>query len=90
MAAGRLIVTNNAAGSGHLKQSRLADQVVCVPHVRLTSGPIPIVTNPADFFVARLAMIDADPLGRDAVDWEHEAYLSLCDPLMARTPAEVP
>jgi hypothetical protein len=71
----RLIVTTSASGSGHLKQSGIADKVIAVWH-RLTSRPIPIAGDRADFFVARLATVDADPRTRDALDaWERETYM---------------
>ncbi len=76
----RLIVTNSASGSGNLRQARIADEVIAADWHRLTSGPIPLTADPADFFVARLATIDADPRTRDALDdWEREAYGSRRD-----------
>lgn len=76
----RLIVTNSASGSGHLTQARIADKVIAAYWHRLTSGPIPITADPADFVVTRLATIDADVRTRDALeDWEREAYVSRND-----------
>ncbi len=57
----RLIVTSDASGSGHLKQSRIADKVI-VSHAfdSLVSGPVPPGEGPAAFLEAREAAFASD------------------------------
>ena len=82
----RLIVTSDASGCGHLKQSRIADQVV-VSHAfdSLVSGPVPLGPGPAAFLAAREAAYAQDPsIAHELREWNRaDAALRYWSELLA-------
>ncbi|MFI5015121.1 MAG: hypothetical protein ACHQAY_22530 [Hyphomicrobiales bacterium] len=79
----RLILTTSDSGAGCLKAARIADQVFGFTH-RLVSGPVPPVSDPEAFFVARRDLLGemgdqegevfASSFGRDWLE-----VVSLCE-----------
>ena len=58
----RLVLTSDDSGAGHVKQSGIGDQVLCLHALdSLVHGPVPPARDAATFFCDRDAIHDADP-----------------------------
>ncbi len=70
-AKGRLVVTSDESGAGHLQQGAIADTVLCIHALEsLVRGPVPASTDAAGFYRDRDALYASDPrLQAEQCDW---------------------